>query len=368
MKKTILYIIDSLEKGGAEIMLVSPLAEIHRYYDIIIVTLKPGNDFAQQELVCDKTYCLQMYSRLEIFSASKKLKKIIAKNNVTLVHSFLYWSSIVARMACGRKIPYVFSLATVMTKGVYNLKWYSSYTLLLDKLTYRKNHFIISPTEEVLLDFERSAGIKGRYKVLPNFVKQEFFENEITYYPPVKKLKLVAVGNLKDVKNYQLLIDAFKLLGNFQVSLDIYGEGPERQLLEKQITEHALAIELKGSHDKIYEQLPLYDAYVMCSYIEGFGVSAAEAMAIGLPLLLSDIKVLREISHGNALFFNPFDTKSFIRVINDIFNDKADLQNLSEKAKKIANNNYTKVKYLNGLFEVYDEVMNNAGTSNINVN
>ncbi len=45
MKKKILYIIDSLERGGAEIMLVSPLAEIQEHYDIIIVTLKAGKCF-----------------------------------------------------------------------------------------------------------------------------------------------------------------------------------------------------------------------------------------------------------------------------------------------------------------------------------
>lgn len=360
MKKTILYIIDSLERGGAEIMLVSPLVEIHRNYNIIIVTLRPENVFAKQELVCERIYCLQMNSRKEIFKAANKLKKIITQNKVTLVHSFLYWSSIVARIACGKKIPYVFSLATMMTAGVYKLKWYSGYTLLLDRFTYRKNHFVISPTQEVLQDFDNSVGLKGSYKVLYNFVKEEFFENKIEYTIPGNRLKLVAVGNLKDVKNYQVLIDAFKLLKNIPVSLDIYGEGPERNALQKQITEYSLGIELKGSHEKIYEVLPGYDAYVMCSYIEGFGVSAAEAMAIGLPLLLSDIKVLREISREHALFFDPFNPESFAKVINTIFNADRNLKCLSDKAKEIAKNNYTKEIYLHGLFKVYDRLLNHT--------
>ena len=215
MKKTILYIIDSLERGGAEIMLVSPLTEIHRNYKIIIVTLRPENVFTKQELVCEKIYCLQMNSRTELFHVAGKLKKIISENEVTLVHSFLYWSSIVARIACGKKVPCVFSLATIMTAGVYKLKWFSSYTLLLERLTYRKNHFVISPTKEVLLDFDESVGLKGKSEVLYNFVKEEFFENTIDYSNQKNRLRLVAVGNLKDVKNYQVLIDAFKFLKNF---------------------------------------------------------------------------------------------------------------------------------------------------------
>ncbi len=363
MKKTILYIIDSLERGGAEIMLVSPLAEIHRDYNIILVTLKPENVFTKQELVCEKIYCLEMESRKEIFKSANKLKKIIAENKVTLVHSFLYWSSIVARIACGKKVPYVFSLATIMSAGVYKLKWYSGYTLLLDRFTYRKNHFVISPSQEVLEDFGNSVGVKGGSEVLYNFVKEEFFENKIDYTIPNGELKLVAVGNLKDVKNYQVLIDAFKLLKNLPVSLDIYGQGPDRDTLQEQINDHCLAIELKGSHKKVYEVLPDYDAYVMSSYIEGFGVSAAEAMAIGLPLLLSDIKVLREISKGNALFFDPFEPESFARVINSIFNEKAGLKKFSEKVQEIAKSNYTKEIYLQGLFKVYEKLLNHTNSN-----
>ncbi len=368
MKKTLLYIIDSLERGGAEIMLVSPLAEIYKEYNIIIVTLTPGNAFTEDELFCDKIYCLNMQSKMKILSAVRLLKRIIKDHHVALVHSFLYWSSIVARLAIGKKIPYIFSLATVMSSGVYKLKWYSGYTLLLDRHTFQKNYFIISPTELVLQDFIKSTGVKARQKVLPNFVNQQFFNNEVDHVTGLNSLKLVAVGNLKDVKNYQLLVDAFKLLHDYDVSLDIYGEGPERQSLQNQITEYGLAIALKGSHDKIYEVLPHYDAYVMCSYIEGFGISAAEAMATGLPSILSDLKVLREISHGNALFFDPFNPESFAAIIKDIFDKNINLSGISAKAKEIAKDNYTKEKYLKGLFEVYDEVSNVVGVNDISIN
>jgi glycosyltransferase involved in cell wall biosynthesis len=357
MKKKILYIIDSLEKGGAEIMLVSPLAEIHQHYEIILVTLRPENVFNENELICDKRYCLDMVNRFELLTAVRKLKKIITENNVTIVHSFLYWSSIVSRIACGKKVPHTFSLATMMNSGVYRLKKWSGYTLLLDRFTYQKNHFVISPTKEVLQDFDNSVGLKGGSSVLYNFVKREFFDHKINFILPGDKLKLVAVGNLKSVKNYQLLIEAFKLLGNIPVSLDIYGEGSERYSLQQQITKFGLPIELKGSQENIYEILPHYDAYVMSSFIEGFGVSAAEAMAVGLPLLLSDIKVLREISEGNALFFDPFKPESFVALIHKILTGEIDLKKLSEKVKEIARNNYTQEKYLRGLFEIYQQII-----------
>ena len=357
MKKTILYIIDSLERGGAEVMLVSTLKEIHECYNIVIVTLLPENVFTKEELIYDKIFCLNMRKKRNIFSSAKKLKKIILENNVAIVHSTLYWSVIVSRLACGKKTPHVFSLATIMTTGIYGHKWYSGYTRLLDQLTYKKNQSLISPTKEVLEDFDNSIGIKGKAIVLYNFVKDVFLKNEFQYKVSLQKLKLVAVGNLKDVKNYQLIIDSFKSLKNHDVSIDIYGEGPDREYLQKQISEFDLPIKLMGLHVKIYEILPAYDAFVMCSLVEGFGISAAEAMAVGLPLLLSDINTLREISHGNGIFFDPRDPQSFIDAVLKIINGEYNLEKMSEAGKKISKENYTKEKYLKGLFKLYDEIL-----------
>lgn len=358
MKKTILYIIDSLDGiGGAEIMMVSPLKEVHKTYNIIVVTLKPGNVFENLGFICDKQYCVHLNSRKNILSAVAQLKKIIIENKVDLIHSFLYWSVVIARLACGKKVIHIFSLATIMSEHIYKDKWYSRYTQLIDKITYKKNQIVISPTKEVLYDFEKYIGIKGRKKILYNFVSDEFFNDQINYKCPSGKLKLVAVGNLKKVKNYQLLIDAFRLQNNKNVSLDIYGYGVLENSIRDQITKYELPIQLMGSHDKIYSVLNLYDAFVMPSLHEGFGISAAEAMAAGLPLILSDIKTFREITHNNALFFNPIRPESFQLLINSILEGEIKMEELSEKGKKIAKENYTREKYITGLLELYNDVL-----------
>jgi glycosyltransferase involved in cell wall biosynthesis len=360
MKKTVLYIIDNLSGiGGAELMMVAPLKEIHDHYNIILVTLVPNNFFEKNHFVGDKQYCLNMKSKKDIFRSVKKLKKIINENHVTFVHSFLYWSVIVARAACGKKIPHVFSLATMMTEHIYKHKWYSGYTQLLDRITYNKNQVVISPTREVLMDFDKSIGIKGKSKVLYNFVREDFFKNQIKYKPYDKEIKLVAVGNIKAVKNYQVIIDALQTLHPLPVSLDIYGLGDLEESQKKQIAENNLAIKLKGSHDKIYEVLPKYDVFVMSSFLEGFGISAAEAMATGLPLLLSDINSLKEVTKGNAIFFNPYNAQSLANKLSSIFDNKTELKDFSEKGKIIAEENFKKEKYVTGLLNLYAEIFEN---------
>ncbi len=357
VKKTILYIIDSLERGGAEVLLVSSLKEVRSHFNIIFVTLREQNAFSEDELFYDKMFCLGMASKKDVPRCARELRQLISEYKVDLVHSTLYWSVIIARLACRSNTRHVFSLATIMSSGMYNYKWYSGYTRLLDKLTYKKNQVVISPTMEVLNDFDNTIGLKGSNKVIYNFVKDEFFTNEIEYRGPAGSLKLVAVGNLKNVKNYQLIIDGFKLLKHHRVSIDIYGEGPEREMLQKQISEFDLPIRLMGTEEKVHEVLPSYDAFVMCSILEGFGISAAEGMAIGLPLLLSDIKTLHEISHDNAIFFDPCSPQSFSDAVLQIINGQVNLKELSEQGKLIAKDNYTKEKYLDQLLNYYEEIL-----------
>lgn len=50
----------------------------------------------------------------------------------------------------------------------------------------------------------------------------------------------------------------------------------------------------------------LSDAYITCSYYEGFGLGIIEAAHVGLPVIVRDIPINREVTAGHALFFqNP---------------------------------------------------------------
>lgn len=67
----------------------------------------------------------------------------------------------------------------------------------------------------------------------------------------------------------------------------------------------------------------------MCSLHEGFGNAPAEAMAIELPLILNELDVMKEMSKGNALFYNSNDTSSLLKILLKLSNNKNSLFNLS---------------------------------------
>ncbi|MDE3211831.1 MAG: glycosyltransferase [Bacteroidota bacterium] len=360
MKKNLLYLIDTLDGiGGAEVMMVAPMEELREFFHITVVTLRPGNAFEKEYFTGDVQYCLDMYGLKDMPGAVRKLKAILKTRDIHLVHSFLYWSSVVARVACGNRTPCIFNLATLVGSHVYRHKWYSRYTRWIDALTYHKSHVVVAPTLEVLKDFDRCLGVKGPSRVIFNFVRDPFFAHQINWKRQSPALRLVAVGNIKPVKNYQAMIEAMEQVRDLPISLDIYGSGSLTCSQEKKIRDLNLPVSVKGQAENIYEILPRYDAFVMASFQEGFGISAAEAMATGLPLIVSDIEVFREVTLGNALFFNPRDPGSLAAVLTSLQQGSIDPAPFSQKGKLISLQRYTRQKYIQELMDLYKGIILN---------
>jgi len=77
------------------------------------------------------------------------------------------------------------------------------------------------------------------------------------------------------------------------------------------------------------------EAFVFPSLIEGFGLPGLEAMACGLPVLVSDIPVFREIYKEAIVYFNPFSPADLAEKIKKISKDKKLKEKLRLKAKKL---------------------------------
>ena len=356
-KKTLLLVIDELGRGGAEILFMDILPELNQEYSVIAVILSDKFETDFQRMVCDKKYSLGFNSKFSIIPCVQKLKKIIKRHNPSLVHSHLFYSSLIARLACPSNISLIYSLHNEMSKDVFNN---SKILTLFEKYTIKKNHSVIAVTEEVLIDYRNTIRKNNRSFVLKNYISADFFQKEIPTKDlnQLKEIRIVAVGNIKKQKNYIYLVKAFQYLKNYPISLDIYGiEDEDFKNLNQEINRYKLPIVFKGPSANINEVLPNYDMYVMCSLYEGFGIAVVEAMALGLPLLLSDIPVLREVTFGNALFFDISNPQSFANLMEEIFEGKYNLNKLSTEGIKIAKENYTKGIYLKNLFTIYDDTL-----------
>ncbi|MEA3002016.1 MAG: hypothetical protein QOH81_804 [Sphingomonadales bacterium] len=353
MKPTIVHVIDSLARGGAETLLVDLLPDLAALYRIILVTLRPESDFPADEIVCEARYCLDYRGAASLAGCALALRRIIRRHRPDLVRSQLYLSGIVARLATPRGTPLAFSIHNPMSQDAYCR---NRLALPLEKLTYRKRHALISVSRDALEDFDRWVGIRGRSYILYNFINSAYLAASRIRRSAGPALRLVSVGMLKEQKNYFYLIDAFKQLRGEPVTLDIYGEGPLRASLQEAIDAHGLAITLKGKRSDIPAVLGDYDLYVMPSFYEGFGIAPVEAMATGLPLLLSDLPVLREVTFGNALFFDPAEPRSFLDLVRRLREGAVDVAALSERGIALASDHYRKQAYVGRLAAIYGDI------------
>ncbi len=360
-KKTLLCVIDSLGRGGAEMLLVGLLPELNNRFRVILVTLSGEIAFDESQIISSKKYSLGFKGKHSLLPAIIKLKKIIRQTRPDLVHAHLLHSSIVARAACPAHIPLVYSLHTIMSKDAFDGSRLNAW---LEKRTLKKGQAVIAVSEAVLDDYRKLIALPGPAYVLKNYVSNAFLlQQDLRQVHQNKaKLQLVAVGNIKPVKNYEYLLKAFEQLKSLPVSLDIFGHGEAGavKVLQDEIDSKKLNIVLKGSTGNIATLLPAYDLFVMSSSYEGFGIAPIEAMATGLPLLLSDIPVFKEITFGNALFFDLSDPKSFVTLLQRILSGEVDVQALSNSGVIVAREHYSKSLYVTSLFSIYDEVMEMA--------
>lgn len=130
------------------------------------------------------------------------------------------------------------------------------------------------------------------FEVIPNGVEiDQFGPLDHSARSEARCINIIACGGLTKQKRYDLLISAAALLvktvSGFRI--EIAGDGAERRTLELQIAEFNLEdyVYLKGYVEDVPEFLRSGDIYVMCSDSEGLPYAAIEAMATGLPMVVT---------------------------------------------------------------------------------
>lgn len=139
---------------------------------------------------------------------------------------------------------------------------------------------VICPSEE-LTDVVKNWGVKSSVKFIPNGVSIP----KVDKVP--KEYDLIYVGRLVKWKNVSRLIMCARELN---LRLCIVGDGPERTNLERLASDIESACQFTGEMDKasLFRLLKKSRIFVLISQYEGLSYSLLEAMAIGLPVVVSD--------------------------------------------------------------------------------
>lgn len=356
MKKKILHVINSLAAGGAETLLVNSLAAggLQEHTDNIVVYFQGTSSIADRIDKGIKVTCLNYKGIFSLPRVLLNLRKIIKENKIDIVHSHLNPAGFYTHLICPAAVPQVHTVHTTysMDNETSAPKFYLEKQLYLKK----KNCNLILLSDFTKEDFLRSVLFSGKAFVLNNFVPDIFFKNTAKEYKgDKKKLQLVSAGRLSKVKNFEYLLEVFTHLKDREIYLDIYGDGNKAEY-EKLINERSIKVSMMGRHNNLSEVLNNYDLFIMPSKFEGFPLSLFEAMASGVPLMLSAIAPLKSIVKDNAIYFGLDDAKAAADTLISILDKKTDINSLAKKAKGYAEKTVRKEMYIQKLLAIYDQL------------
>jgi glycosyltransferase involved in cell wall biosynthesis len=358
MKKglKVLHVINSLSIGGAETLLANSLAPggLNEYTDNTLVYFR-GDSYLSG--IIDKNVkkiCLNYTGGIDIIRVLSQLRRIVIGHAFNIVHTHLNPASFYTHLVCPNAIPLIHTLHTT-----YSMNTQTTRTLLiLEKQLYFKSKAcnIICLSDSARDDFIHSVPFKGKMFVLNNFIADKFFTNPIKKYRAgASVLKMVAVGSLVELKNFEYLFDVLSYCKNEEISLDIYGGG-DKTRYEKVIASKALKVRMMGENTDIAYTLKKYDLFIMPSKFEGFPLSLCEAMASGLPVMVSNIAPLRNIVKDNGIYFTLDNAEATANIIKSISLGKTDINSFAEKAKCCAEQMVKRETYIKRLLAIYNQL------------
>ncbi len=156
----------------------------------------------------------------------------------------------------------------------------------------------------------------------------------------------LASARFIEKKNLIRLIEAFarfrELAPGAEWKLVLLGDGPLKQKLVAEAEKHGLHNDLLLPGFKQYNELPAYyglaSAFIHVSTVEQWGLVVNEAMAAGLPVLVSDrCGCAQELVHDgfNGFVLDPFCTEAIARRMVEIASSEAVLSAMGSESRRI---------------------------------
>lgn len=152
--------------------------------------------------------------------------------------------------------------------------------------------------------------------------------------------RIGVIGKLTQRKGHSDLLQAMSIVCQTQpVHLLVIGSGPLETDLRQQASNSGLQdfVHFLGSRNDVLELLPHLDMVVSSSLWEGLPTVLLEAMALGVPVVASDISGNREIvkTDVTGLLVPPGEPPRLAKAILTMLNDPSRARVMAENAKRL---------------------------------
>jgi len=305
------YIVSTLKRCGPSCQLLYIVRNLDRsLFDPLVITLSPESNDSMEVRYSDagiRVISLNLSRAQGFFLAKPILEKRLDREGVSLLHtqgiradslaaSFQHkWKSVCSV----RNFP---QLDYPMTYGALRGTWMArTHTNAMKKIAAPcgVSSAVCRNLKEVFNVQARAVcnGVDTKYWTPVGLGRKRALRKELGL--PSDKTIWVSVGHLSERKDPLTVVHGMKLGSTENAALVFLGSGPLDDAARK-AADGCERIHFRGRVENVRDYLQAADGFVSASHAEGFPNAALEAMACGLPCLLSDIGPHRELAdHAN---------------------------------------------------------------------
>lgn len=280
------------------------------------------------------------------FIAYKQIKKLIEENDFQLIHCHTSIAGFITKLAArkarkkGAKVIYT-SHGFTFTSKSSKKTWLIYYTF--EKIASVFCDAIVTINSEDCNNAKK-MWCKNVYKINGVGVDTKRFHDvtvdKQSYRNSIgvddDKLMVLAVGELSDRKNHQIIIKALSALENkdyyeYVICGGGVGNGSTGEMLKNMAKENGVNLKLLGFRHDIPEITKISDIGVLPSRREGLGLAGVQCLCAGVPVIGSDVQGIKDyvIDGVNGYLCDSENADEFAKAIAKL-TDKSHRETLSK--------------------------------------
>ena len=346
-----------LQEKGYEVHVATKLGNRQQEFDEIGV-IKHNVDFSRSP-----------YSP-KVFKSLQQMEELLKKIRFSLVHVHTPVAAFITRLACQRTNthPVLYTAHGFhFYKGAPLKNWLLYYNM--EKLAAHWTDGLITINEE---DYKAAQKFKlrknGKVFFVPGVgVDVASLEQRIPSINRSEKRKelelsvdtavIITVGELNANKNHIQVLEALSKLNKTNFHYLIVGNGESEQKLKKAVNELMLQdkVSFLGFRRDVPELLTASDVFILTSRREGLPRAVMEAMAVGLPIIATDVRGNRDLvkSGENGYLVHLNDIEQTAMAIEQLTNSEDLRRSMGEKSKELVKQ-YDLKNIIPQMEEIYD--------------
>ena len=370
MKIKTIHIITRLDKGGsAENTLLTVMGLDREIYDVVLVHgLSIESNMAEDEFRAVEKSLMDvekegvrvitipsLVRRIHLFydlRAFFALIKILRNERPDIVHTHTSKAGILGRWAAFFvRVPVIIHTPHGHVFWGYFGKLKTRIFILLEKISALVTDRLVMLTEQEKIDhLHFHIAPENKFSVVHSGINLDEFSNTSVDPAAMKRrlgipednLIVGTVGRLTSIKGHRYLIEAARKIAGSRpdTTFVILGDGELLDELKNMVTRSDIEENIKflGWRSDVAEVMSTFDIFALPSLNEGMGRVLVEAMALGRPIVASNIGGIPDlvVDGENGYLVPVGDVESLAARIRKLLDDPEKREEMGECGKKIA--------------------------------